>query len=93
MRLSSLLAFRRHYARALDHRGLAIDVPAMTDVDDGNDELLILNVADDAIVADTITPEIAEFEALQGMAASVRVVITRNSICKKGHDARCVALA
>lgn len=53
----------------------------MTDFDDENDKLLILNVADDAIVANTIAPEIAELGTLQSMAAPARVVISRNSIC------------
>lgn len=49
----------------------AIDFAAVADAED--DDLLVLNVADDAVVADAIAPEAAEFRSLEGVAEATRI--------------------
>ena len=62
---------------------LSMDIAAMADFHHKHDQFVILNVADDAVVTNPVTPEAAEFRALKRCSRSSRVFITGYSGSKK----------
>jgi nucleoid-associated protein YgaU len=61
----------------------AVDFAAMADLEDQDDDPLVLNVADNAVVANAVAPEAAELRALQGIADTTRIVESGDSLSQK----------
>ena len=59
----------------------------MADLDHQDGELLVLNVADDAVITDLVTPKAAKRIALERCAQFTRIFVRRKTLVEKLADA------
>jgi len=59
----------------------------MADADDQNPHLSVLNLRDDAVVADAVLPEIAEPVAVRRLAQHPRVIERAEPLVQEAQDA------
>ena len=62
---------------------LAVDLAAMADAEGEDDDFLVLDVADDAVVADAIAPVAAELHASEGFADATRIFEFGDALSKE----------
>jgi hypothetical protein len=65
---------------------LTIDLFAMVDIDDEDDQLVVLDIAENAIIADAVSPEVAKGCTFQCITDLPRVLQNRNPLLKKALD-------
>lgn len=58
----------------------------MADAQNEDDQLFILDFADDAVVADAVAPEAAEFGALKGLGEATRIFEFGDALVQKPED-------
>lgn len=58
----------------------------MVDIDDEDDKLVVLNLTQNPVVADPVSPEMAKFLALHGLAVLSGVVQPRNPLFEIGNN-------
>lgn len=63
-----------------------VNVASMSDFHNQDDELAVVDLAEDTVVADTVSPELAEV-ATEGLAELARVFAILNPLVKEGDHA------
>eukprot|EP01012_Entosiphon_sulcatum_P045938 TRINITY_DN61499_c0_g1_i1.p1 TRINITY_DN61499_c0_g1~~TRINITY_DN61499_c0_g1_i1.p1 ORF type:complete len:121 (-),score=6.91 TRINITY_DN61499_c0_g1_i1:112-474(-) len=58
----------------------------MVEINDEDDKLVVLDLAQNPIVADSVSPEMAKFLALHGLALLSGIVQPRNPLFKIGNN-------
>ena len=61
----------------------AINVSPISDPDDQDPKRTIIDIGDDAIIADAVFPEIPKLRALQGFADRTRIIELGNTTVKE----------
>jgi len=69
--------------------GLAVNITAVADPDHEDAHGRILDVADDAVVADTVFPELAQAGALERLANATGILQLGDAAMQEGQDAAC----
>ena len=66
---------------------LSVGVSAVANLDDENDQGAVMDVTDDSVIADAISPELAELWSVEGFAQGARIVKRSDALTKKRGDA------
>jgi hypothetical protein len=65
---------------------LAVDLAPIAKAQDGNQDLLVLNLANHTPITDPVSPEFAQLAAVESFADGARIVQGRDPLAQEGAD-------